>query len=111
MKPMEAEPAREELVTSVLDEARRLAREQVPAFDAGVRLAEQCWHDIEALWDAQALVIHELDSAPTALANDMLPLLEAASDYYDDVQEGRRRQDTEPPGVIIVSPWPDSDES
>jgi len=105
---MEAEPAHEDLVRSVLDETRRLAREQVPASDAAIRLAEQCWHDIEALWDAQALVIDELDSAPTALANDMLPLLEAASDYYDEVQEGRRRQ--EPPGVIIVSPWPDPDE-
>ena len=108
---METEPAHEALVKSILDEARRLAREQVPPFDAAVRLAEQCWHDIEALWDAQALVIDELDSAPTALANDMLPLLEAASDYYDEVQDGRRRQDTEPPGVIIVSPWPDPDES
>lgn len=107
---MEAEPAHEDLVRSVLDEARRLAREQVPTFDAAIRLAEQCWHDIEALWDAEALVIDELDSAPTALANDMLPLFEAASDYYDDVQHGRRRQDTEPPGVIIVSPWPDPEE-
>ena len=51
---------------------------------------------------------YELDSAPTALANDMLPLLEAASDYYDEVQEGRRRQEQH--GSIIVSLWPDPDE-
>jgi hypothetical protein len=108
---MQVDPAHAELVGRVFREARRLVGEHTSRADAASRLAELCWHDIDALWDAQALVFEELDIAPTAVASDMLPLLEAAAVYYDEVQNGRRRNDTDALDIEIVElRWPGGDE-
>ena len=108
---MQVDPAHAELVGRVVREARRLAGERVTPASAAVKLAGLCGQNIDALFDAQALVLEELDTAPTALASDMLPILAAAADYADEVHNGRDRHDGGPSEVEIVElRWHGTDE-
>lgn len=108
---MQVDPAHAELVGRIVREARRLAGERVPAADAAAGLAALCGADIDALFDAQALVMEELDTAPTALASDMLPLLDAATDHHHHTHHGQDPHDGGPLDVEIVElRWRSADE-
>jgi hypothetical protein len=103
---MTADPEHDALVGALLAEARRLTRGGAEFFDTAVRLAELAWNDWEALFIASDVVLRELDSAPTAETNDLLPIFDAAQQYRLAIEEGLRHQDPES-GPFLTPVGPD----